>query len=160
MRRVSPNRGQHSDSVVIYDAEEDLSHKCCICFKDIPTLINPCQCNILYHQHCLLLYIKEKLEGMRSELDLTLIRCHRCRKQLKFFYIENTHWGCIKHRTWCSKILLIAIILFTAIIILAVFLVQLEDSQNYWAILAVECFLSLFFLVSLAHCIQRNFSYK
>ena len=87
MRRVSPNAGQHSEQVVIYDAEEDLSGKCCICFEERRSLISPCQCNIVYHQRCLLSYIKEKLETMRSELDLTLIRCHQCRQQLRFFYI-------------------------------------------------------------------------
>lgn len=58
MRSLSPRAKKHSAPLVIYDAEEDLSSRCCVCFTSEPRLMNPCQCSTQYHQTCLLRYIR------------------------------------------------------------------------------------------------------
>lgn len=163
MMRVSPNEGQHSAPIVMYDAEEDLSHKCCICFLETPTLINPCRCSILYHQICLLQYIKEKLLAMRNELDMSQLKCRVCKQQIKFHYIENTHWGCIKPlRSWCDKTMVCMVMLIIAIIVLSVVLGSLAHKSKavYLALLVTISFLCLMLLITAAYLFQKNLTYK
>lgn len=58
MRSRSQSAVRNSAPLVIYDIEEDLSMKCCICFLSRPRLISPCPCGMRYHQTCLLRYIR------------------------------------------------------------------------------------------------------
>lgn len=167
MRSISPRPKKNSAPLVIYDAEEDLSTRCCVCFTSHPRLITPCQCNTQYHQTCLLRYIREKLLAMKNELDFSQLRCKKCKQQIRFVYYENTHYSCGQlgeklKKNWCHKTVILMVILVLAIIAVGILLGGHHPNQGmiYYGLLIGETLLCLLLVIVVIVFIQTNLVYK
>lgn len=167
MRSASPRQKKNSAPIVIYDAEEDLSTKCCVCFTSHPRLMTPCQCNTQYHQTCLLRYIREKLLNMKQELDFSQLRCKTCKQQIRFLHYENTHYSCAHFkeklsRNWCNKTFILMMVLLIAIIAVGILLGGHHPSQGmvYYGLLIGETILCLVLAIVLIVFVQNNLVHK
>lgn len=167
MRSRSLRTVRNSAPLVIYDAEEDLSGTCCICFTGRPRLVSPCPCRMRYHQTCLLRYIRERLLSMKHELDLTQIRCAQCKQQIRFQYYEHTHYSCTYfchkiRKNWCNKTLALIILIIIALVALGIILAGHSPGQGmiYYGLLIGESILCLLLLALLIVFVQANLTYK
>lgn len=165
--RSKKSLNKNSAPLVIYDAEEDLSRKCSLCFLDNGPFVNPCRCNMQYHQKCMLRYIREKLVSMKHELDLTLIKCQVCNHQIRFLHYDHTHYSCIHFcrkikKNWCNKTLIFMFFVFLITIAIGIILAghHSGDGAVYYGLLIGESILCVILLASLVIFIQTNLTYK
>lgn len=167
--RPEEDMNEHRDSLpalVVYDPDENFARRCRICYKEARRLVNPCRCNMEYHQHCLLKYIKGRLIAMGSEVDFSRIRCRHCNDQIRFLSHQNTQYGCTyfaakMRRNWCSKTLTIILFLLVAIIVIGVIIAIAIDADTaaYFAMIVVEGVLGVVELGLIMTFIYHNLMY-
>ena len=100
---------------------------------------------------------------MQNQLDLTKLKCQRCKQQLRFVYDEITHYGCFRSpRALCSKTLIAIILLITLIIALLVILTRNQKSAGslYLGLIVTITILALILMPLLIYFIQKNMTFK
>ena len=102
---------------------------------------------------------------MGNELDFAKLKCKRCKQQIKFMHIENTHWSCsnfCNKSSWCSKSLVASILILISIIAVGIILLEFSHRKGaaYFVLLILESVLGILLMLFLANFIQRNFRYK
>lgn len=156
-----------SNNIVFWDSEENFAHRCRICFQEDRRLVNPCHCNMEYHQRCLLKYIKGRIVAMGNQVDFSQIRCRHCGDQIRFLSHHNTQYGCSyfaakMRRDWCNKTLSIILFLLLIIIVIAVIIVLMliPDTTAHLAMLIVEALLSTIELGIIIVFVHHNLMYR
>lgn len=138
MRRIVPGQKEldgkgtqqaPTQPFAVYDPEESFTNRCRICYRQGSKLVNPCTCNMQYHQSCILKYIKGRLMSMGKKVDFSQVRCRQCSDQIRFLFHHNNQYSCGYFRSkmranWCSKTLTIILCLLLGIIVIAIIISQ------------------------------------
>ncbi len=156
-------------SKVIFNNETEEEESCGICLRNDNALINPCECSTLYHERCLLLYIRGVIRrGLREreEVDLSSIKCRRCEGQFHVYYTFRSDYNCQvflrrMEQNCCNKHLAaIAILIIIIIVTVVVFINQFtngfsdNNSKLMYGIIALLVIEGLLLLVVVSHFFQ------
>lgn len=151
---------------MIYDAEEELYHSCCICYRDRPRLINPCRCGLQYHQLCLLKYIRSRLTVMKSSLNLSQIRCGDCHDQIRFKLHKNVRCSCryflgrMQNKECSASMIVFFIMLVIAVVLCLILTISVEKGTViFWVLLVLESLVLIGLFIVMYYFAEKNFTY-
>ena len=150
---------------VLFDVEDTFSELCRICYLPDKT-ISACKCEMRYHQLCLLRYIKLKMLNMGEEVNLSQIRCKRCKEQFKVKYTEQKRYSCSHYcekleRNWCEKtfVSIIVLIVLMTTLGIGIFFVAINRGNEiinilFYAFVAAECLVLVLLLIVLCYFVR------